>query len=125
MNPRGVQIAASVADLHSPNNKIGQETGVSENGRLIPSRLYVVNQHDVLTGSTPEGTAFPPGEDMTCGNWTKGGEGKAQIGHFDRLSGRKGPLATSWNSAHATRGCSLELLKRSGGAGLVYCFAAN
>lgn len=124
-NPRGVQIAANVEDLHSDNNKIGPETGVAENGRLIPSRLYVVNQHDVLTGSTLEGRAYPPGDDMTCGNWTKGGEGKAQIGHFDRLSGRTGPVATSWNSAHATRGCSHPALKSSGGAGLLYCFAAN
>lgn len=125
VNPKGDQIAASIDDLHSDKNKIGPATGIAENGRLIPSRLYVVNQHDILTGSTPEGRAFPPGEDMTCGNWTKGGEGKAQIGHFDRLSGRTGPLATSWNSAHATRGCSHPLLKSSGGAGLLYCFAAN
>ena len=40
VNPRGVQIAASVADLHSANNKIAPETLVSENGRLIPTRLY-------------------------------------------------------------------------------------
>lgn len=125
INVQDQQIAANVADLHSDNNKIDRLTGLSERGRRIPSRLYVVNQHDILTGSTPDGEAFPPGEDRTCGNWTKNGEGRAQIGHFDRMSGRTGPLAKSWNSAHGTRGCSLAKLESSGGAGLIYCFAAN
>ncbi len=125
VNVKNMQIAANVDELHSDKNKIDRLTALSERGRRIPSRLYVVNQHDILTGSTPDGRAFPPGEDLTCGNWTKNGPGKAQIGHFDRMSGRTGPLAKSWNSAHASRGCSLELLKRSGGAGLIYCFAAD
>jgi len=61
VNARGVQIAASVADLHSANNKISAETIVAENGRLIPNRLYTVNQHDIfLTGTQADGTAFPP-----------------------------------------------------------------
>src|SRR5262249_728712 len=54
-NAKGVQIAASVADLHSPNNKIGPDTVVAENGRLIPNRFYTVNQHDILTGSQADG----------------------------------------------------------------------
>lgn len=124
-NVEGLQIAANVDDLHSDKNKIDRLTGLSERGRRIPSRLYVVNQHDILTGSTPEGRAFPAGKDMTCGNWTKNSEGKAQIGHFDRMSGRTGPLAKSWNSAHGSRGCSLAKLQSSGGAGLIYCFAAE
>lgn len=124
-NVEGLQIAANVDELHSDKNKIDRLTGLSERGRRIPSRLYVVNQHDILTGSTPEGRAFPAGKDMTCGNWTKNGEGKAQIGHFDRMSGRTGPLAKSWNSAHGSRGCSLAKLQSSGGAGLIYCFAAE
>ena len=124
-NVEGLQIAANVDELHSDKNKIDRLTGLSERGRRIPSRLYVVNQHDILTGSTPEGRAFPAGKDMTCGNWTKNSEGKAQIGHFDRMSGRTGPLAKSWNSAHGSRGCSLAKLQSSGGAGLIYCFAAE
>src|SRR4029450_4028082 len=83
VNAKGVQIAASVADLHSADNEIAPETLVAENGRLIPSRLYTVNQHDILTGSRPDGTAFPPDKDMTCGNWTKAGEGNAMVGHAD------------------------------------------
>src|SRR4030095_15758708 len=57
VNAKGVQIAASVADLHSPNNKIGPDTIVAENGRLIPNGRYTVNQHDILTGTQADGTA--------------------------------------------------------------------
>ena len=38
---------------------------------------------------------------------------------------RHGGGNTSWNSAHASRGCSLDALKKTGGAGLFYCFAAD
>ena len=125
MNAAGVQVAANVRELHSAASKINTEMGRSENGRRIPGRQFVVNQHDILTGSTLEGRAFPPGEDLTCGNWTKSDSGRARVGHHDRMSGRKGPTAKSWNSAHMSRGCSAPALKRSGGAGLIYCFAAQ
>ena len=121
----GVQIASSVADLHSDNNKITAETIVSENGRLIPSRLYTVNQHDVLTGTQMDGTAPPPGKDMTCNNWTSGNEGQALVGHADRMGARDDAASKSWNSSHPSRGCSAPQLVASGGAGLLYCFAAN
>src|SRR5215472_2958739 len=42
VNARGVQIAASVADLHSAKNKIAADTIVAENGRLVPGGLYIV-----------------------------------------------------------------------------------
>jgi len=125
VNARGVQVAANVDDLHSANNKINTETGVAENGRLIPGRLFVVNQHDILTGSTADGRAYPPGKDMTCGNWTKNAEGSAFVGHSDRMGLRDDAPSKSWNASHPSRGCSYEKLKSSGGAGLLYCFAAN
>ena len=125
VNPNGVQIAASVEDLHSANNKITAETSVAETGRLIPSRLYTVNQHDILTGSQPDGTAFPPDKDMTCGNWTKNGEGSAMVGHTDRMGLRDDAPSKSWNTSHPSRGCDLPALVTTGGAGLLYCFAAN
>lgn len=77
--------------------------------------------HDILTGTQPDGTAYPPGEDRTCANWTSNGEGSARVGHFDRM----GFDNTSWNSTHGTRGCSQEDLIPSGGAGLFYCFAID
>ena len=125
VNAKGVQIAASVADLHSANNKIGPDTIVAENGRLIPSRLYTVNQHDILTGSQADGTAFSPDKDMTCGNWTKSGEGNAMLGHADRMGLRDDDASKSWNTSHPSRACDAPSLVATGGAGLLYCFAAN
>lgn len=125
VNTKGVQVAASVDDLHSDGNKINTENGMAENGRMIPSRLFVVNQHDILTGSTADGRAHPPGKDMTCGNWTKNDEGSAFVGHHDRMGLRDDAPSKSWNASHPSRGCSLDKLKSSGGAGLLYCFAAN
>ncbi|MCA0250633.1 MAG: hypothetical protein LCH93_28810 [Proteobacteria bacterium] len=125
VNPRCVQISASVDDLHSPNNKISAETAVAETGRLIPSRLYTVNQHDILTGTQANGTTFAPDKDMTCGNWTKSGEGSAMVGHVDRMGLRDDEASKSWNTSHPSRGCDAASLVATGGAGLLYCFAAN
>ena len=126
VNNAGVQIAASVEDLHSANNKINTENGRSENGRMIPSRLFVVNQHDLLTGTLADGTAPPPDKDMTCGNWTKGGnDGSAMVGHHDRMGLRDDEPSKSWNASHPSRGCNASSLVSTGGAGLLYCFAAN
>jgi hypothetical protein len=125
INAEGVQIASSVDDLHSANNKISTDTALAENGRRIPSRLFVVNQHDILTGSDENGRALPADKDMTCGNWTKSGEGAAMVGHHDRMGLRDDAASKSWNASHPSRGCSADMLKSSGGAGLVYCFAAN
>jgi hypothetical protein len=124
-HPPGLQIATSVADLHSANNKIGPDTIVAGNGRLIPNRLYTVNQHDILTGSQADGTAFPPDKDMTCGNWAKSGEGNAMLGHADRMGLRDDDASKSWNTSHPSRACDAASLVATGGAGLLYCFAAN
>jgi hypothetical protein len=122
----GVQIAANVADLHSDNNKINEQTAQAENGRRIPGGAFVINQHDILTGSLPDGTAPPPDKDMTCGNWTKSGaDGSAIVGHVDRKGLRDDAASKSWNSSHPSRGCSPDGLKSTGSAGLLYCFAAN
>ena len=125
VNAKGAQIATSVDDLHSANNKIGADTMVAENGRLVPSRLNTVNQHDILTGSKPDGTAFGPDQDMTCGNWTKAGEGRAMLGHADRMGLRDDEPSKSWNASHPSRACDAPSLVATGGAGLLYCFAAN
>lgn len=126
VNPNGVTIATSVEDLHSPNYKLTAASLVAENGKLIPSRLYTVNQHDILTGTQADGTAFPPGKDMTCGNWTKGGtEGSAMVGHGDRMGLRDDEASKSWNTSHPSRGCDAKALVATGGAGLLYCFALN
>ena len=125
VNAKGEQIAASVDDLHSANNKINEETGLAETGRRIPSRLYTPNYHDILTGSLMDGRAPPADKDLTCGNWTKSGEGAALVGHHDRMGLRDDAPSKSWNSSHPSRGCSQTALQSSGGNGLFYCFAAN
>jgi len=116
-NANGALIGESVEELHGWNHRISDRTVLDERGRKIPGGGYTPNRHDVLTGTQPDGTAYPPGEDMTCGNWTKTDDnGKARIGHFDRAA---------WNSAHNNRGCTAEGVLPGGGDGLFYCFAAD
>jgi hypothetical protein len=45
------------------------------------------------------------------------------VGHHDRMGLRDDEASRSWNSSHASRGCSQEALRSSGGNGLFYCFA--
>jgi hypothetical protein len=122
-NYEGVQVAASVDDLHSDNNRLGKENSLSEKGEQINGRGDQPNMHDILTGSTLDGRAIADGADHTCSNWTSDGEGSAQLGHHDKQGGGDNP--NSWNSAHASRGCSQSDLQGTGGNGLFYCFAID
>jgi hypothetical protein len=131
-NAKGVLIARNVAELHSDANGINKDTALDEKGNAsVNDRTRPPNQHDILTGSRPDGTAYPGGTnppmpDMTCGSWTKGGDdGAAMIGHFDKAGPSKEPWATSWNSSHVTLGCSMAKIRPTGGDGRLYCFAAN
>ena len=128
-NAKGVVIAKDVADLHSANNNIGKQTALDEKGELVNGRGDQPNRHDVLTGSQPDGTAFTGADDRTCGNYTKSGAGSVMVGHHDRLGLNEEPPAKSWNSSHPSRGpdggCSQGDLRSTGGAGLLYCFAAK
>lgn len=118
-NFRGDLIARNVDELHGENN-LNKQTGLTEKGEQVPGRGDSPNRHDILTGSRPDGTAPPAGDDATCDNWTSSGAGSAIVGHHDRVG--LGDSATSWNSAHGSRGCSAQNLQGSGGAGLFYCF---
>ena len=122
-NAKGVKVADSVADLHSDKNLLGKENSLTEKGAVVNGRGDTPNTHDMLTGSNLDGTAFPAGDDKTCGNWTSAATGAAQVGHHDKQGGGQNP--TSWNSAHASSGCSQANLVSTGGAGLFYCFAGN
>jgi hypothetical protein len=123
-NAKGEQIAASVDDLHA-NSRINKQSGLDEKGQPVNGRGDSPNRHDILTGSSPDGRALPGDKDMTCGNWTKSGEGSAMVGHHDRVGLSDTEAARSWNSSHPSRGCSQEALRGSGGDGLFYCFAAK
>ena len=123
-NAKGVVIARNVEQLHG-ENKLSKQTALTEKGAVVNGRGDTPNMHDIITGSRPDGTAFPAGEDTTCGNYTKSGEGAVQLGHHDRLGLKDDEPSRSWNSSHPSRGCSQDNLRSSGGAGFFYCFAAN
>lgn len=124
LNAKGEKIADDVASLHSDANGITKQTALDEKGEVVNGRGDTPNRHDILTGSTPDGTKIA---DQTCGDWTmSGGEGAAMMGHHDRTGLDDSAAAKSWNSSHASRGgCSQEALKGTGGDGLFYCFAAE
>jgi hypothetical protein len=118
VNSLGVQVAATVEQLHGDDHALGFATALSERGTTIsPGR------HDILTGSMPDGTLPPGRDDATCHGWTSHTTGRAMLGHHNRSGGGQRP--TSWNSAHLSRGCSQIQLRASMGDGLIYCFAAD
>jgi hypothetical protein len=121
-NHDGAMIAASVAALHDPaSNLINKTTGLDETGAGVPGRGDTPNQHDILTGSTAQGTS----NGNHCMNWTSSdaSAATAQLGHFDRMGGGTDPM--SWNSAHASQGCAAASFPPTGGRGSIYCFAAD
>ncbi len=125
-NSEGLIMATNVDSLHYDNSNFNWTHSLDENGNQFASRIdgdpdFTV--HDVLTGTQMDGTAFPAGDDRTCGNWTSNSEGSAMLGHADRYSFTT--PGSSWNTAHPSRGCSQDDLVATGGAGLFYCFAVD
>ena len=127
-NAKGQQIAANVGELHGDTleqarlgNRINKITTVDEKGEIQKGVGDTPNEHDILTGSQPDGRAYTDAADHTCKNWTSSSDGTAQLGHLDRLGGGN----ASWNSVHASQGCSQPQLVATGGAGKLYCFAIN
>ena len=121
-NFNGVMVAENVDQLHGDNN-LTKETILTEKGAISNGRGDDPNMHDILTGSGLDGIAQGGEPDTTCGNWTSSGEGSALVGHHDRQGGGANP--TSWNSAHASRGCSQANLQGTGGNGFFYCFVSR
>jgi hypothetical protein len=129
-NAKGVLIASDVAQLHSADNNLNRQTALTEKGAGVNGRGETPLQHDILTGSRPDGTAWPsyPNQpNMSCGEWTREAGAFAMVGHHDRFMNTPitDPWAGSWNSSHLTVSCSKEDLPKSGGAGFFYCFAAD
>jgi hypothetical protein len=127
-NFRGQMVAKDLGDLNGDTldaarlgNNISKASAFTEKNEVPKGFGDMPNTHDILTGSLPDGRAFTDTADHTCKNWTSNGDGSAMLGHFDRTGGGN----TSWNSAHASRGCSQDNLISTGGAGLLYCFAIN
>ncbi len=135
-NMNGTLIANNVADLHGDverdRNQINKNNALSELGMPINGQGDKPNQHDIITGSDSHGRARASETvDTTCSNYTSNqdppqgtarGQGPgAWVGHHDRTGGGN----SSWNAAHKSGGCSQTALVNTGGAGLLYCFAAN
>jgi hypothetical protein len=127
-NSKGAAIAQNLSDLHGGTieearlgSNLFKQSALNEKGQVVNGAGDTPNTHDMLTGSQPDGRAYTDGADHTCKNWTSSSTGSAQVGHSDRT----GAGNHSWNSAHATRGCSQEDLASTGGAGLFYCFAID
>lgn len=159
-NVNGEMVARDLGHLHGDTlelarlgHNLNKLTGLTEKGQIVPGlndfpdhrdndwdwvkTTPYSNRHEMLTGTQPDGTAFPPELDYTCDNWTSNkdpdpalppgplqaapGKPNAQIGFPDRNGGGNG----SWNSSHGTRGCSQRALPRTHGVGMFYCFAIN
>lgn len=116
-NAKGVEIAATLQDLHGPANQLGGRTSLDEHGKFV-----LANDHDILTGSNADGTAAAG--DVTCRNWTST-DGHAIVGHSNKVGGIGGDRARSWNSAHLSAGCSVPALRKLGSGALLYCFAVD
>src|SRR5262245_10966026 len=84
VNAKGVQVASSVDDLHSDNNKLSKDNSLTEKGAVVNGRGDNPNKHDILTGAGLDGRLPSGGDDFTCKNWTSNGEGSALMGHHDR-----------------------------------------
>jgi hypothetical protein len=128
-NAKGVVIAKSVDELHSATNNLSKATALTEKGAVVNGRGDTPNTHDILTGSTADGRNIAGDADMTCRNWTSSTTGAAMVGHSDRTGLDESAPAKSWNASHPSRGpgggCAQDDLKSTGGAGLLYCFAAR
>ena len=127
-NFRGQVISVDNGVLHGDTieqarigNPLGKQLSLNEKGELVNGVGDKPNQHDMLTGSTADGRAYTDTADHTCNNWTSNSAGSAQLGHSDKQGGGN----SSWNSTHASKGCSQDNLIGTGGAGLFYCFAVK
>jgi hypothetical protein len=124
VNAGGVTIAQDLADLHQRPGDAAlfvDERNRRINGQWSGSPSPV--EHDVLTGSTAEGRLMMG---MTCADWTSASPGLvAQVGHSDGLGPNMSTAGSlsSWSSAHANESCASTAPR--GGAGRIYCFAAN
>jgi NAD(P)-dependent dehydrogenase (short-subunit alcohol dehydrogenase family) len=82
-NAKPAVIAKDADELHGDNN-LTKQTALTEKGDVVNGRGDIPNRHDALTGTQPDGRAFPAGEDKTCHNWTSSTQGGAMVGHIDR-----------------------------------------
>jgi hypothetical protein len=124
-NVKAVVVAATIDELHSDKANVTKDTALTEKGDVVKGRGDEPNMHDILTGSDPDGMYSTAGGDTTCKNWMSNTEGSAIVGHHDRIGLKATRHMMSWNSSHGSAGCSQDALKKTGGNGMFYCFAAD
>jgi hypothetical protein len=131
-NANGGIVANDIAHLHGDTVELGQlgnnihrKTTLTEKGEPVKGVGETPNQHDIITGSKPDGRAYTDAADHTCKNYTSSGEGSVRVGHSDRTNRGATGGNVSWNSTHDSKGCSQADLVNTGGAGYFYCFAAD
>ncbi len=117
----GTMVAQDLTALHAAG--VPSPQMLSERGTVVP-----MNEHDIITGSRADGTAWPnfPGNPAapspTCFNWTDGTiNGFVYVGHADWSDPNTigNPV---WNASHGTD-CSEAGLLSTAGSGRIYCFA--
>ena len=118
-NSKGALLAKNLDDLHA--RKGDADVFLDEHGQRIPGQWPNSPkpvQHDILTGSTPDG--------KKCNDWTSDSKDQqAQVGHADGLGpgGDSSGRYAIWNSSHENGSCA-DTAPR-GGAGRLYCFATK
>src|SRR4029077_16474881 len=65
-NFKGEVVAHNVDDLQSDSNKHNSQNSLTESGTIVAGFGYTPNYHDVMTGSTMEGRAWPGNMNLTC-----------------------------------------------------------
>ena len=115
VNANGAIVANTVEELHGSPGPSQRALSYFENGKRV-------DQHDIMTGSNPDGTLAEG--DYTCRNWTSTA-GKTWLGHSNRIGSCCGNRNTSFNSAHESQSCSASGLAAMGGASYFYCFAID
>jgi hypothetical protein len=124
INSKLVLVANNLTELHSlrgDSTLFTDEKGQPINGQWIGSPSPV--EHDIMTGSAADGTLLPG---LTCADWTSNSATlQTQVGHSDGFGANRDTSGTapSWNSAHLNGSCANTAPR--GGAGRIYCFAAN
>lgn len=123
-NAKGTLVAKDLAELHA--RKGDATVFLDERGEPVPGQWPgspKPNEHDVLTGSTTDGTVMTG---RTCNDWTSdSSDMQAQVGHSDGLGPGGDPSGrySIWNSSHENQNCANTSPR--GGAGRIYCFLAK
>lgn len=121
----GALVASDVGALHASG--LRHENALDENRNPVPNGKTNpgANEHDILTGSNPDGTF----SGSSCSDWTSSSpDDGATTGHCDAsftASGGSSPVEPSdnWNSTHVTSGCDEDGLFGTGSTARIYCFA--